>query len=1082
MHWLLCLMIFIGPMDVVQRLHGQSVSQVEQNLLKANNNFNLGVYDSSALYAQTIIDYVNSSNIGKLETAKIEMAYYILAKSYNKIGKFSISDSIWQQYLRSYEQEKPNDIEGTIVIRCHKAMNHYYSRGNEAMRNQLDTITLLERETEIKSNATKAIIATVQAQYLGLLNKKSESLMMLDSALILFRMSADTNSEVMIRCVMTKADYLGDLGRINEARNWQIYGQRKEEILFGKNSFPYGRSYNNVGLYHWQLGDYQKASDCINKYIQTIKQYKGEGHVMLAAAYINLGNLAGTMGKTNLSLTYFHAAERLWAEDGPEHSDRIYAYANLASKYNYIENYNRSMYYLDRIEAMSEEKHSQNHFIFDAVKTLRAQAFAGARKYEKAVELCNEIDEIYAQSHYSNTQRSVENLLVLLKNQIALNHLSAAKTTASQIENMLANLDVSNTVYQSILFDHKASIELKENDFLKARRMSDEGLTALNFDVSQPEYDQIVNYNTLLSRISYRLDVEYALYLSEREQMLPDFQHIISITFESLQKTFDHVVDENDKSLLRQKFRLTAEKLLLCLYSLPAHKKNGEHFEEVLRIMELNKNTSLLADLKYNPDELRNIVDVSLVEKSNEIQRKLSYLRSNVSTLNLYKRTNLDQIETLNDSLFLMEQHLESVMEKLEQKYPQYYKSKYTHHFATIRDIQEKLLKAEDVLLQYFFGDSSFFQLKITEDSTWLHYQKLDKEFYKMTYSWLGKLQNRSARSNEIRKEGCQLYKILLSQLPQPHDKSTLRNLFVVNDGIGNYLPFELLEQSCSRGEGAYLLYDYSISYHVSASLAMAQLKQTTRPPSYFSGFAAAYDFDTAPESDATVMRSGGEILFQLPAAIEEVTALSNLVGGEVYLRDSATESNFKNIAGQLDIIHLSLHGRLSDYFPMESGLLFDTSDSLNDGVLTTAEIYGLALDAELAVLSACETGIGELKKGEGLQSISRAFTYAGAKSTLYSLWKVPDQPTKEIMVEFYRGLKKGLRKDMALQQAKMTYLKNTIEPQERHPYYWAGFVIQGNMDPIYFKSNTSFMYFLIAGVLLILLTAVYFLSRKRSK
>ena len=111
-------------------------------------------------------------------------------------------------------------------------------------------------------------------------------------------------------------------------------------------------------------------------------------------------------------------------------------------------------------------------------------------------------------------------------------------------------------------------------------------------------------------------------------------------------------------------------------------------------------------------------------------------------------------------------------------------------------------------------------------------------------------------------------------------------------------------------------------------------------------------------------------------------------------------------------------------------------------------DIYNLSLNADLVVLSACETGIGELKRGEGIISLARAFAYAGAKSIVTTLWSVDDARTKDLMVFFYRNLLQGMPKDEALARARSDYFEK-YKGANAHPYFWAGFVGIGDMEGI---------------------------------
>ena len=140
------------------------------------------------------------------------------------------------------------------------------------------------------------------------------------------------------------------------------------------------------------------------------------------------------------------------------------------------------------------------------------------------------------------------------------------------------------------------------------------------------------------------------------------------------------------------------------------------------------------------------------------------------------------------------------------------------------------------------------------------------------------------------------------------------------------------------------------------------------------------------------------------------------------------------------------MHGFIDEENSSNSKLLFSSSkDSIEDGVLHLDEIYNLSLNADMVVLSACESGSGVLEFGEGNISLSRAFNYAGCKSVVMSQWKVADQPSKEIITQFFSELKEGETKANALRNAKLTYLIGLSEDLYAHPFYWSGFVVTGN-------------------------------------
>ena len=156
-----------------------------------------------------------------------------------------------------------------------------------------------------------------------------------------------------------------------------------------------------------------------------------------------------------------------------------------------------------------------------------------------------------------------------------------------------------------------------------------------------------------------------------------------------------------------------------------------------------------------------------------------------------------------------------------------------------------------------------------------------------------------------------------------------------------------------------------------------------------------------------------------------------------------------------------------------------DVNSSQYDDSLMLEELYAQRLHAEMVVLSACETGIGELYKGEGIMSLGRGFTYAGARSLISSLWEVNDRSTAMIMKAFYQYLAEGVEKDLALQQAKKDYLSRSDQFQS-HPYFWAAFVANGDMKALEMEEKSVDLRWLLGFVILIFLSLGYYVYKKK--
>ena len=198
---------------------------------------------------------------------------------------------------------------------------------------------------------------------------------------------------------------------------------------------------------------------------------------------------------------------------------------------------------------------------------------------------------------------------------------------------------------------------------------------------------------------------------------------------------------------------------------------------------------------------------------------------------------------------------------------------------------------------------------------------------------------------------------------------------------------------------------------------------------------------------------------------------------GRAFLGPEATEENYKKYALNSYVIHFSGHAFTNDSIPLYSGLaLTQNTDSSEDGFLHAYEIYNQSLQAELAVLSACKTGIGKQIRGEGVMSLARAFHYAGCPNIAMSLWPADDKATKELMIEFHKQLKAGKAKDEALRQAKLYVL----DKHKSHPFYWGAFVLIGDNAPVHFNTSYWWLAWSLGGIL-VLIAIYWFLQRRKS-
>ena len=308
----------------------------------------------------------------------------------------------------------------------------------------------------------------------------------------------------------------------------------------------------------------------------------------------------------------------------------------------------------------------------------------------------------------------------------------------------------------------------------------------------------------------------------------------------------------------------------------------------------------------------------------------------------------------------------------------------------------------------------------------------------------------------------------LLTQLNL--SKNPISELKIIPHGVLFNVPFETL-----KWKDKLLLESMPVHYALSLEKSYEKRSNDGEVQKMFAGFAPRYG--TPALEGATLGEGGPPInlrgnLNDIPETRVALLKLSKLFDGKIWMEKEASKASFIKNAPEYRILHLAMHGKVHEGESKLSKLYFNEEESSG---LTIREIQAMDLNADLVVLSACETNVGTLKKGEGPMSLAYAFQYAGAKSVLSSLWSVPDLQTSKIMVEFYRQLKFGLNKSGALQKAKLKYLENAVG-MERHPSFWAGFIILGEDAPIRYSTfNYAYLLWVGLGLLILIFLAKQF-------
>jgi CHAT domain-containing protein len=332
---------------------------------------------------------------------------------------------------------------------------------------------------------------------------------------------------------------------------------------------------------------------------------------------------------------------------------------------------------------------------------------------------------------------------------------------------------------------------------------------------------------------------------------------------------------------------------------------------------------------------------------------------------------------------------------------------------ASAADIQSRL-SADEALVEYFYeGEGKLYAFVVTREGIKAATLGAD--------GLADDVKAFRAAINNYPNDGWQsLSSKLYHRLIQPLGNAIAgkQHLTVVPHGALHYLPFNALK----AGDGRYLIEGHTVRLLPSASVMQFLNKGSKASESLLV-------LGNPDLEDASM---------DLPGAQQEARAIADLWSdSKVILRQHASETVIKNTAGAFKYLHLASHGQFDADKPLQSRMLL-AADAENDGNLTVPEIYDLNLNADMVVLSACQTALGDVKNGDDVVGLNRGFLYAGAKSIVGSLWEVPDDPTKDLMVSLYRNLKKtDLRR--AMQKAQLETMK-----KYDHPIAWAAFQVTG--------------------------------------
>ena len=521
---------------------------------------------------------------------------------------------------------------------------------------------------------------------------------------------------------------------------------------------------------------------------------------------------------------------------------------------------------------------------------------------------------------------------------------------------------------------------------------------------------------------------------------------------------------------LKPSFRSKADQLFLiedafplfesgleAAYQLYASTSDDSLIDLAFRYSEKSKSVLLLeALLEAKATQFANIPN-DVLERESELKSEITYLEKQI------KNSETDQSDQ-KDALFTLKEEYRQLVQKLEVDYKSYYDLKYNTTTVSL-EVSQKSLSKHQLLISYFYGNKAIYAITLNRGKKEMFRIPIDADLeanIKKVYQMLS-----DPKSDVIALGNAtySIYELLLKPILNSGDQ---KKLIIIPDGLLNYLPFSAL--NTSPGGIRYLAENHAIGYVNSATL-LSELEE--RQPKEHTILAFAPSFD----GTVSVSNPDRGKLLPLPNNKKEVEQILTSFHGRAYIDGEASLSNFKSQLASFGMVHLATHAIFDDTAPEYSYLAFAQNGNAAEDLLYVADLYNLQLDADLVTLSACESGIGDLKRGEGFLSLARGFFYSGAASIASTLWKINDASTTTLMTSFYKNLSKGEAKDVALQNAQIEFLDNNRDNALSHPYYWSAFVISGNTLALSLPYN--WIWFILVTLVVLVSGFLYFKTKK---
>ena len=801
------------------------------------------------------------------------------------------------------------------------------------------------------------------------------------------------------------------IGQYQEALEY--YQQALESRRYGEDKQGEGSMLHNIGGIYESQGQYQEALDY---YQQALAIRRGMNDMHGAASTLNnIGVVYWRLGQYAIALDYYRQALDIRRVTGDKRGQG-YNLNNIGVVYWKLGEYQEALDYYQQALAIRQ-----------AIGDKRGEG-----------STLNNIGKVY--EHQERYQEALEYYQHALAIRQTIGDKYGEGSTFTNIGDVYEKL----SQYQEALSAFQASIAI--NTMLGTKDilwMAQRGLAAVEIKLNQPE-SALKHYEQALDNIeTLRAGIE------EQEQRVSFMQDKFYV--------YDELID-----------------LLHALHQV--HPDRG-YDRKALEIFERKQGRVFLEEMGKSGARLFAGLPESVKQQEDALEIQIEQLTQALADERAETEQDQQRIHQLEQHKQQLQTEQDALQAEIKRRYPDYYALRYPQP-AALSDLQNAVLHPEELMLVYDVMQEHTLIWLISSHSMQMYTlavgtQALQEQIASLRKTMLSEWGTSRGLFTASQPEeqhipfvhaSHALYALLIPEdirnvLTEPH------SLNVVPTGPLYALPFEaLVTQPAEDPDTAhYLIEDLPISYLSSASLLKtlreADARRTGSAPYPLLAFAhPMYNFNASQETgtirslQAQVYREilGGG-LPELPETAEEAEAVANMFNAPnetepLQLRqDASRERVFAfNESERLDdyqYLLFAMHGVL----PGEVTRLTQSALILSDDFLTMGDVFGLRLNAKVVALSACNTGMGEMVRGEGVMGLTRAFMYAGTPAIAVTLWSVESVSAKTLSIGMFQNLKQGAAPAQALRTIKIRMLHGEESPSYKHPYYWAPYVVFGD-------------------------------------